>query len=200
MEDFKQKNCTKCGFSFNCICQQLVNVNSPFNFILLTHENELKRKTNTGKLLLQCFSNSKRIIWKRGMSPLTSSRNMVLFPCDTALPINQESFQTTELDSSTPINLILIDSTWQEAKKILRQTPWLDKLPKVALSQSSRSSYTLRRNQSDGHLCTFEVAIEALNEWGGFESQVCSLKELMVNYQKTFQADRCGHTLRKNKR
>lgn len=197
MGNDNQDNCKKCGFSFNCICQELIKVKSPFNFILLTHENELTRKTNTGQLLLQCFSNSKRIIWKRGMPPIAHNHSMVLFPCETALSISKQLLEPADPILSSPANLILIDSTWQEAKKMLRQTPWLNALPKVALSQQTFSSYTLRKNQSNGHLCTFEVAIESLNEWGGFEQQVQSLKALFELYQKTFQADRSAHTLQK---
>ncbi|WP_157618876.1 DTW domain-containing protein, partial [Vibrio sp. HI00D65] len=51
---------------------------------------------------------------------------------------------------------------WQEAKKMLNKSPWLQTIPQVHLDVTSESSYTLRRNQDSGHLCTCEVGIELL--------------------------------------
>lgn len=48
-----------------------------------------------------------------------------------------------------------IDSTWQESQKMLRQSPWLNALPKYPLS-SEPSQYKLRRNQKQTGLSTME--------------------------------------------
>jgi len=57
--------------------------------------------------------------------------------------------------------LLLIDATWQESQKMMRQSPWLMQLPKLSL-QASESHYLLRRNQSESGLCTLESLAHAL--------------------------------------
>jgi DTW domain-containing protein YfiP len=49
--------------------------------------------------------------------------------------------------------LVLIDATWQEARKMFNQSPYLKALPKVLLINSPKSIYPLRRNQIEGGLC-----------------------------------------------
>lgn len=57
---------------------------------------------------------------------------------------------------------IILDGTWQEARKIVNRSPYLQDLPKVMLNSSAPSRYTLRRNQKEQGLCTAECVIELL--------------------------------------
>ena len=93
----------------------------------------------------------------------------LLYPCDNV----DGTSKTTEKNTvknlvNTQHNikgLLLIDATWQESQKMMRQSPWLMQLPKFSL-QTIESQYRLRRNQSESGLCTFESlahALQALN-------------------------------------
>ena len=59
---------------------------------------------------------------------------------------------------------MLIDATWQEARKMYNQSPYLKALPKVSLVDAPKSIYPLRRNQIEGGLCTAECVIHLLTE------------------------------------
>ncbi len=52
---------------------------------------------------------------------------------------------------------ILLDGTWDEARKMFRKSPYLQKFPVLSLQPEQLSRYQLRRAQSDAHLCTAEV-------------------------------------------
>jgi DTW domain-containing protein YfiP len=52
---------------------------------------------------------------------------------------------------------ILLDGTWDEARKMFRKSPYLQNFPVLSLQPELLSRYTLRRAQSEAHLCTAEV-------------------------------------------
>ena len=131
--------------------------------ILLTHSRETQKTSNTGRLVQQTITACKTIIWQRtqvdkGLLQLIEANNSVLlYPSD-------ESSADKILQASDILqyeHFILIDSTWQEARKIYNRSPYLQKLPCIQLS-SQLSNYHLRRNQVKNGLCTAECVIELL--------------------------------------
>lgn len=138
---------------------------------LLTHERELLRATNTGSLAL-AGSNSivERILWQR-VSP---NKNLVtLIENNEAVLLYSRAESSAEMPTGitkalTPIkvetyeNIIIIDSTWQEAQKIYNQSAYLKNAPHFTLKTTKDSLYNLRANQPEGGLCTIECIIEVL--------------------------------------
>ena len=57
---------------------------------------------------------------------------------------------------------VLLDATWQEARKMFRKSPYLDHLPVLSLAPEQVSRYVLRRSQRGDHFCTAEVAAMCL--------------------------------------
>ncbi|WP_293265733.1 tRNA-uridine aminocarboxypropyltransferase [Neptunomonas sp.] len=148
------------------------------HIILLTHERELQKKTNTGQLVEALSGlNVTRITWKR-TSPdplllrwIKEGNVGLLYPakelsdenalddspeaCDLNLHLNPEK-------AALLSKYILIDSTWQEARKIFNRSVYLRMLPRVTLIPTEVSIFTLRRNQVEGGLCTAESVIALL--------------------------------------
>ena len=148
---------------------------------LLTHERELRRVTNTGALALDHANEIvERILWERkkpnkDLIRLIENYEAVLLYSkgDSSSALSSEIITTTETSPSlspavpsTRIeeyeNIIIIDSTWQEAQKIFNKSPYLKQAPLLTLKPSKSSTYTLRRNQPEGGLCTIECIIEIL--------------------------------------
>lgn len=126
---------------------------------LLTHERELNRKTNTGTIAIDHSPGIvERILWER----VNPNKDLVeLFANNKALLLYPSAG-----DSSADIedfdNIVVIDSTWQEAQKIYNRSPYLKTAPKAVLSPVQQSAFQLRRNQRAGGLCTIECVIELL--------------------------------------
>ena len=129
------------------------------NIILLTHSREVSKTTNTGRLVKQILPHSQVIIWQRTLPDknllqlIASGKTALVYPSDDAMA----SAALSDFE-----NFILIDSTWQEARKIFNRSPYLQALPRVKIVSSSPSKFNLRRNQVAGGLCTAECAIELL--------------------------------------
>ncbi|OEF26100.1 tRNA-uridine aminocarboxypropyltransferase [Vibrio rumoiensis] len=162
--------CLQCGLRYQCICSHHPKLDSAVHIALLTHPNELNRATNTGKLLTQSLANCTVHIWDRVHPPaalleqIKHQPTYVLFPSDDAFAVSSITIQDNQQSDAVEPLFIILDSTWQEAKKMLNKSPWLAALPKVMLHTSNDSHYSLRRNQTTGHLCTCEVGMALLQQ------------------------------------
>jgi DTW domain-containing protein YfiP len=126
---------------------------------LLTHQRELDRKTNTGTIAVNNTDGMvERIIWER-VNPnsdlielFNNNKALLLYPTDDDTSADIKDFD----------NIVVIDSTWQEAQKIYNRSPYLKAAPKAVLSPEYQSAFQLRRNQREDGLCTIECVIELL--------------------------------------
>ena len=126
---------------------------------LLTHERELLRPSNTGVLAQSVAPEIvERIIWARNTSDpslldaINRENTVLVYPVDDADNAPIESFE----------NIILLDATWQEARKMFNKSPYLKNLPRAHIKPRQVSQYQLRRNQPEGGLCTAECVVEIL--------------------------------------
>ncbi len=130
------------------------------NITLLTHERELSRKDNTGKLVLEILGKQANLVqWKRKepseivLNLFSSTQTALLYPSPDA----EEAIDITQIE-----NFVLLDGTWQEARKMYQKSNYLLNAQKLTLEIEKPSIYTLRRNQRVGGLCTAEVVQEIL--------------------------------------
>jgi len=140
---------------------------------LLTHSKELVRPTNTGQLVMACHGLTvERRVWQRNqpdaqlLACMTQQPSVLLYPSDDAQPVNF---------SGGYEHLILLDGTWQEARKMYNRSPYLQALPAWQLDNLPTSQYRLRRNQQAGALCTAEVVI-ALLQMAGMAQDATALQ------------------------
>ena len=132
-------------------------------FWLLTHSEELKKHTGTGQLIKQTLGDDCEVItWSR---VIPNKAILSLSPLNTLLIYPHESDQSTLIGSSLVgiENIIIIDGTWQQARKIYNQSPYLKNFPHKEI-QGVKSIYSKRRNQKSIGLCTAEVALHLLDE------------------------------------
>lgn len=193
--------CADCGLHHQCVCSWLPKFELPAHIALLMHENELSRETNTGQWLLKAISPTSLHVWQRKepCKKLLALLNdpaysaYLLFPNAESIALSdtiQEATQTRTI----PL-FIVLDGTWQEAKKMLLKSPWLQSLPCVHLTPQQQSNYQLRRNQQQGHLCTIEVGGTIVSELG-FIDQAQQLDTFFQHYMRAFKADKSGHALK----
>lgn len=194
----KLEPCPQCGLKYNCICHQAPKLVSHINIALLLHKNEVDRDTNTGKLVSNCLANTQRFIWDRVTPPqellniITSGQYepILLFPSDSSIELTTDVLN----QSGKPPLFIILDATWQEAKKMVRRSPWLKALTFAQLSDHQHSAYSLRRNQEHGNLCTCETAA-ALMRTLGEPQNAKMLDQYFYHYLVVFNADKSGHKL-----
>lgn len=158
---------------------------------------EHQKPSNTGKLISAMWPETQVINWSRVqpdeqlMALLKDHEQPVVlvFPEQYAVAGQQE--QRMPCDSKKRTQFIILDATWQQARKIYRQSPYLHDLPLLSLSPDQASIYTLRRNRHDQHLCTAEVAALVLKQRGE-PDQALLLQSLIQVYCDQYQWARKG--------
>lgn len=145
--------------------------------ILLTHERELTRPSNTGQLALAAFPDKvQRVTWSRVhadtalIAALASQQAILLFPKEdakmsVASAENQAEYNLDPTVDAIAKTVVILDATWQEARKMFRQSPYLKTAARLALNES-RSQFALRRNQITDGLCTVECIIALWQQVG----------------------------------
>jgi DTW domain-containing protein YfiP len=136
---------------------------------LLTHATELTKASNTGQLVVAVLAqqnvvNSERVVWQRTqpcaqlLERINTMPSALLYPA----PGNQAPLA---LHKPLPEHIILLDATWQQARKMYNHSPYLHALRHIELQPDTPSQYQLRRNQRESGLCTSECVAELLR-WG----------------------------------
>ncbi|WP_281645216.1 tRNA-uridine aminocarboxypropyltransferase [Parendozoicomonas sp. Alg238-R29] len=168
----KVNRCETCQMPIMaCICDITPKVNVSANFWLLMHYNEQYKPTNTGRLLLSSVGGG-RTIWQRKEPDFRllhllarSDRYPILVYPQSLAPHNPvasaSEVKEQQRKGREPV-FILLDSTWQQSRKMYNHSSYLHTLPVLGITPSSPSRYRLRRAQKDNHLCTAEVGAECL--------------------------------------
>ncbi len=192
--------CKSCTLpTSHCICQHVPPVEGNLAIWLVRHEKEMDRLSNTGHLLSLILGDRvKTSVWSRTSASAHLLKALedpayapwLVFPIDG---LEEGLLQTRPFGltpGKTPL-YVVIDATWKEAKKIVRKSPYLQKLPVLSLDPTGPSAFVLRRNQRQGHLCTLEVGA-ALVDKSGFGGGKTIL-DFFDRYQGAFMAAKCGH-------
>lgn len=153
-------------------------------FTLLTHEKERNRKDNTGDLLCQLSGcaidntsekvTAQKILWQRKQPDAALVEQLM---SGQAVLLTPDGGGEAVTDISAVEHLVILDGTWQEARKMFNKSEYLKQAKWLGLKNPPVSRYTLRRNQLEGGLCTIECAIEVL-KLKGMTDSVTKLNDL----------------------
>lgn len=191
LSPFYCAHCIHCRLpQTHCVCSQIKQVELPFRISLCCHSKEWQRNDNTGQWALLSSTSISRIRWHRKpeliqpaiaiAEQIKEEGHYLLFPADDAVDIQDLAQSSAQPVTQLISHLWVIDGTWQEAQKMLRQSPWLKAMPKVKIQapkgQALESKFELRRNQQG--LCTME-AIEAAVK----HHSPIAAKDLQQNFQ-----------------
>ncbi|MGH1373910.1 MAG: tRNA-uridine aminocarboxypropyltransferase [Cellvibrionaceae bacterium] len=204
-------HCSRCLLRQDlCLCHQapvLSKALEDFHLVLLTHTDELRKVTNTGRLLERALPRCEVWPWQRtefegrwqSFLKNQSRSPILLFPTDevtTAAVVELESFHSIGEKQALMTNhiFVLVDATWQQAKKMLRQSTSLQACPRLSLSIDQESQYSLRRNQSAGNVSTVETGYGLLREFA-LEADADRLQAYFERFLRHSEANRSGYTL-----
>lgn len=190
--------CSGCGLQHQCVCKRIPQLSSMLQLSLLTHDNEYQRDTNTGRWLRKALPGCQDFGWSRvtpspGLQARIADQHLysVLVYPDEQCMSTQQVLDAAAQAGQQP-HFIILDATWQEARKMARKSPWLDALPRMQLTPQQQSAYRLRRNQSAGHLCTLEVGCELLQLLDE-QDNATQMTRFFDQFMPIFQADKSGH-------
>jgi DTW domain-containing protein len=139
-------------------------------FIFLMHPKEFKQeKAATGRLTHLCLPNSEIQVGvgfddhTAVQATINDPKNfpVLLYPGEHAQNLSAENSLRSELGDRRLV-LFLLDATWSCARKMLKLSPSLQRLPRVMFTAQRPSRYVIKQQPQDGCLSTLEATHEVL--------------------------------------
>jgi len=105
-----------------------------------------------------------------------------LFPADHAETLTFEWAEQLRAKTGKPIQLIVPDGSWRQARKVLSREPALQGIPCVSLRNMPPSTYQLRHEHLKDGMATFEAMAHALSIMSPPETRENLRKSLFKNF------------------
>lgn len=202
----RDKRCPKCSIhQDNCVCDKIEKIDLKTKVSLVLFKKEQFLPSNTAKLSLNSLFNSNSFI--RGEKEIVMNKDFIdqekyqplyLFPTEDAEELTPDYIS----QYTKPINLIVPDGTWRQAKKIHNREKLLTDIPRVKLKIETRSIYPLRRQKYEYGLCTHEAISHALSIIEGEEVKNKLIQNLKIfieghlKYRSIFEKEKVNPYLK----
>jgi DTW domain-containing protein len=184
--------CESCGVSAAaCLCDVLPRIELRTKVCLVIHHRELSRSSNTGLLAIRALLNSEVRVRGEQREALdlkdlltAQYRSFLFYPSADAVELNE----ALVLQDSRPIQLLVPDGTWRQARKINSRHPELRDLPRVKISTPNKSIYQLRAQSKPERMATLQAIAEGLGviEGDGVRAQLMKLYQAKI--ERTLKA------------
>lgn len=147
-----------------CMCAWQPQVQANAGMCLVMFDTEPLKPSNTGWLIAETVPDTWAFGWSRiEVEPALLAllddpqwQPYVVFPGEFVAA--ERVVEKVEPQPGKRPLFILLDATWNEARKMFRKSPYLDRFPVLSITPDALSRYRLRRSKFDEHLCTAEVA------------------------------------------
>jgi len=166
-----EDRCFGCKIHKNfCFCDHFSNLPLKTNVSIIMHVSERKLPSNTAWIAKQALKNCS--LYVRGevnhhfeATQVLSEQYipLFLFPQEGALQLTKSLVSSFD----RPIQLIVPDGNWHQAKKVKMREKSFDSIQAVCLKENYPSIYSLRKEPFAGALCTLEAISYALKEIEG---------------------------------
>lgn len=163
--------CYRCFWPASlCWCSSLRPMETRTRFVFLMSPKEFKEeKAGTGRLTHLCLPNSELHMGKgfegdeAVLELLADPANhcVLLYPGRDAKNLTTGEFDTAALGGRRLV-VFLLDATWGGARKLLRLSPSLQRLPRIMFTPTTPSRYVIKQQPQAGCLSTLEAVHELL--------------------------------------
>ncbi len=181
-----------------CLCDAVPRIVLKTRISLVIHHRELSRNSNTGLLALRALVNTELRIRGEGRETLDLKdllnpqyRTFLFFPSADAVELDK----TLVAQDGKPIQLIVPDGTWRQARKIHSRHPELKDLRRVKISTPNDSIFQLRAQSRPERMATLQAIAHGLGVIEGDPIR----KQLMALYQTKVERTLVGRGILREK-
>jgi len=156
------------------MCDLRQTASSNANFLILFYDDEVLKPSNTGKLIADLFPQTFAFIWQRTtvseeLASMLADQQwypIVVFPAEYAGSTRTVYEDNPIIPKNKRPLFVFLDGSWREAKKMFRNSPYLDSFPVLSINPKQLSKYLVRKATRDHQLATAEVASFVLDGIG----------------------------------
>lgn len=145
-----------------CICALVRPVEHRTPVLVIQHPRERKHPFNTVRLVRLGLRSAQLRVARHGLDERALC-DPDPRPGDALLMPGPDADDLAALPpEARPRRLVVIDGTWPQARKLVRDNPWLAALARVCLRPTKPGRYRIRRAPRPECLSTIEAIVEAL--------------------------------------
>ncbi len=178
-----------------CFCGAVTRVESRTRVIFVQHPLEAKVPISTCRMAHLSLPNSELHV-ELNPDQLPRLQALAAEPGTYLLFPGEGAADPTTL--SQPVrNLVVVDGTWDNAKKLLLRSPLLSKLPRLGLRPAAPGNYRIRKEPADHCLATIEAVAQVLEQLEGAPGRftaILSAFDAMVERQLGFISSKAGQS------
>ena len=145
-----------------CYCDRLTQIDSQTHVVFIQHPLEARVGISTCRMAHLSLPNSELHVALNAedvpalVATLQQPGTALLFPADDATDV--EALQTR------PRTLVVVDGTWDNAKKLFLRSPLLKALPRIGFVPPAPGNYRIRKEPADHCLSTIEAVAQVLEK------------------------------------
>ena len=186
------ERCESCGGSAAaCLCDAVPRIEVRTKVCLVIHHRELSRRSNTGLLAIRALLNSDVRVRGEQREALdlkdlltAQYRSFLFYPSEGAVELNQ----ALVMQEARPIQLVVPDGTWRQARKLNSRHPELRDLPRVKIGTPNNSTFQLRAQSRPERMATLQAIAEALGIIEGDRVREQLMKLYQTKIERTLKA------------
>jgi DTW domain-containing protein YfiP len=157
----KRPTCPRClRAQSHCICCWITPIATAAQVLILQHPLEVGHAKNSAGLLHLSLAHSRLVVGEAFEAlPLQDPGYSVLLYPPTLSPGHEAPalLEPARLQDLSTLRLVVLDGTWRKSRKMLHQSPCLQRLPRLALQEVPPSLYAIRKAHQPGQLSTLEA-------------------------------------------
>jgi len=151
-----------------CYCPHLTSIPTRTRVVFLQHPRERDVPIGTARMASLCLENSELHVGAHWAGAPALARALgdpsrppaLLFPSQDAIDIVADPPRHA-------ITLVVVDGTWSQAKKVVRDNPTLAALPRYTFVPPAPSEYRIRREPKSSYVSTIEALVHVLGALEG---------------------------------
>ncbi|OWQ90486.1 hypothetical protein CDN99_14165 [Roseateles aquatilis] len=163
-----------------CACVRHVANRAPL--LILQDPGEAHQAKGTAQLLARCLARAELRVGERFEPPAQLGSHVLLYP-DT--PGDAALADPPPWPTAAPLappTLVVLDGTWRRSRRLLYLNPWLQSLPRLALTTPAPSRYVIRCARGETQRSTLEACAMALAQLDGDDLRYAPLWDAMDNF------------------
>lgn len=180
--------CTRCWRPESvCYCRHVTPIATATRVLLLQHPRERDMPIGTARMASLCLQGSELHVGMRWPGESAAVREALSDPSRPAALLYPGEGAVDVLQHPPPgrVTLVVVDGTWSQTKKVVRDNPALAALPRYAFTPPAPSEYRIRKEPDEACVSTIEALAHVL---GVLEGDAERFRALLLPFRAMVDA------------
>jgi DTW domain-containing protein YfiP len=146
-----------------CYCRHVTSIETTTRVVLLQHPRERDVPIGTARMAALCLPSAELHVGVRwaGSAALTRALSDPTRPAVLLYP-GEGAIDVASHPPPGPVTLVVVDGTWWQARKVIRENPELAALPRYTFTPPTPSEYRIRKEPDAICVSTIEALVHVL--------------------------------------